>query len=257
MAKSNFYRKLRKRLRQSWMVTFVTSFLVWFCMHVLFFTCRKQVFGADVFHELVDQENNKVLSASWHRSIFYTIYYFRNRKAAIMSSRSGDGNFVTQILRRFGFYAPRGSSGKGKGGSIALKQFVAHIKQGNLGGLAVDAPKGPPYISKFGIVVAAARTGAPLLPHIWYAQPNYRIKSWDRSIIPKLFSELVLIFDREVIQIPADASETDIEAYREELDQRLRRLTFQADHWFELRSQYADPRDIPVPDPVPMPRHPK
>ncbi len=257
MAKKKFYRKLRKRLRQSWVVTFITSFLVWFCMHVLFFTCRKRVFGADVFHNLDAHENGKVLSASWHRSIFYTIYFFRNRKASIMSSRSGDGNFVTQVLRRFGFYAPRGSSGKGKGGSTALKQFVTYIKQGNLGGLAVDAPKGPPYISKFGIVVAAARTGAPLLPHIWYAQPNYRIRSWDRSIIPKFFSELVLIFDREAMHIPADVNEADIEAFREELDLRLRRLTYQADHWFELRSQYADPRDIPVPEPVPIPHHPE
>ena len=257
MAKRKFYRKLRKRLRQSWLVTFATSFLVWLCMHLLFFTCRKQVFGADVFDKLSEQENNKILSPTWHRSIFYSIYYFRNRKATIMSSRSGDGNFVTQILRRFGFFAPRGSSGKGKGGSTALKQFVAYIKQGNLGGLAVDAPKGPPYISKFGIVVAAARTGAPLLPHIWYAQPNYRIKSWDRSIIPKLFSELVMVFDCEAMRIPADASDAEVEAYREELDQRLRRLTYQVDHWFELRSQYDDPRDIPLPDPIPMPHHPE
>jgi len=257
MAKKKIYRKLRKRLRQSWLVTFCTSFLVWSCMHLLFFTCRKQVYGADTFQKLAAQENGKILSASWHRSIFYTIYYFRNRKASIMSSRSGDGNFVTQILRRFGFYAPRGSSGKGKGGSTALKQFVEYIRQGHLGGLAVDAPKGPPYISKFGIVVAAARTGAPLLPHVWYAKPNYRIRSWDRSIVPKFFSELVLIFDREAMRIPAGASEAEIETYRDELDQRLRRLTYQADHWFELRSQFADPRDIPVPDPVPMPHHPE
>jgi len=257
MAKKKFYRKLRKRLRESWLVTFITSILIWFCMHVLFFTCRKRVFGTDLFHDLIQQENGKVLSAGWHRGIFYTIYFFRNRKASIMSSRSGDGNLITQILKRFGYYAPRGSSGKGKGGSAALKQFVAYINQGNLGGLAVDAPTGPPYISKIGIVVAAARTGAPLLPHVWYAQPNHRIKTWDRSIIPKFFSEVVLIYDSEAIRIPADVNEAEIEAYRQKLDQRMWRLTYQADHWFELRSQYADPRDIPVPEPVPMPHHPE
>jgi len=257
MAKNKFYRKLRKRLRQSWLVTFSTSFLVWFFMHVIFFTCRKQVFGGDTFQKLLRETDGKLLSASWHRSIFYTIYYFRNRQASIMSSRSGDGNFVTEILKRFGFYAPRGSSGKGKGGGTALRQFVEYIQRGHLGGLAVDAPKGPPYISKFGIVVATARTGAPLLPHVWYALPHHRIKSWDRSIVPKLFSELVLIFDREAIRVPPNASEAEIETYREELDQRLLRLTYQADHWFDLRNQYADPRDIPVPEPVPMPYHPE
>ena len=256
MAKRKFYRKLRKRLRQSWLVTFFASFLVWFCMHVLFFTCRKQYFGVNAFRNHLHQHQGKLLSATWHRSIFYAIYYFRNQNATIISSRSGDGNFVTQILKRFGFFTPRGSSGKGKGGSAALKLFIDYIRQGHLGGLAVDAPKGPPYISKPGIIVAAHRSGAPLIPCMWYAKPNYRIRSWDRSIIPKFFSELVFIFDRNTITIPADANATELEAFRQELDQRLRRLTYQADHWFELRSQYSDPRDIPVPDPIPMPHHP-
>jgi len=257
MAKNKIYRKFRKRLRQSWLVAFFSSLVVWMVLHLLFSTCRKQAFGAENFQRLLKQEKGKLLSPTWHRSIFYSIYHFRNREAVIMSSRSGDGNLVTEILKRFGFYAPRGSSGKGKGGSAALRQFVSYIKKGHLGGLAVDAPKGPPYISKLGIVVAAARTDTPLLPHIWYALPNYRIKSWDRSIIPKPFSELVFFFDREPMHIPPDASEAEIEVYREELDDRLRRLTYQADHWFEYRDQYTDPRDIPVPDPVPMPFHPE
>jgi lysophospholipid acyltransferase (LPLAT)-like uncharacterized protein len=226
-------------------------------MHMLFLSCRKHAFGADTFEALARENKGKLIGASWHRSIFYIIYYFRNRKAAIMSSRSGDGEFITAILKRFGFNAPRGSSGKGKGGSVALKQFVNYINQGHIGGLAVDAPKGPPYVSKFGIVVAAARTGVPLVPLVWYAKPNYRINSWDRSIVPKPFSELVMVFDRSALQIPTDASETEIEACRKELDNRLLCLTYQADHWFDLRDRYADPRDIPVPDPIPLPCHPE
>jgi len=257
MAKKPFFRKIRKRLRQSWIMAFISSILVWCVMHALFFSCRKHAFGVDTVQDLLQKNKGKVLSASWHRSIFYTIYYFRNQAAAIMSSRSGDGNFVTEILKRFGFHTPRGSSGKDKGGSLALKQFVDYIKRGHLGGLAVDGPKGPPYVSKFGIVVATVRTGVPLLPHVWYAKSHIRIKSWDRSIVPKPFTELIMLFDREAMVIPTDASKTEIEAYRKELDNRLLRLTYQADHWFELRDRYADPRDIPVPEPVPTPYHPE
>jgi len=256
MAKKSLYRKFRKRFRQSWIIAFFSSILVWCIMQALFLTCRKHAFGLNTVEALLKANKGKVLSASWHRSLLYTVYYFRNRKAAIMSSRSGDGQLVTEILKRFGFNTPRGSSGKDKGGSVALKQFVDYIKQGHIGGLAVDGPKGPPYVSKFGIVVATVRTGVPLLPHIWYAKSNYRINSWDHSIIPKPFTELVMIFDREAMHIPADAGKEEIEAYRDELDKRLLRLTYQADHWFELRNQYADPRDIPVPEPVPLPYHP-
>jgi lysophospholipid acyltransferase (LPLAT)-like uncharacterized protein len=256
MAKKSLYKRIRKRLRQSWIAAFISSILAWGIMHALFLTCRKQVFGDDVFYELAHENHGKLLGASWHRSIFYIIYYFRKREAAIMSSRSSDGQFITEILKRFGFNAFRGSSGQDKGGAIALKQFVDYINRGHFGGLAVDAPKGPPYISKIGIIAAALHTGAPLLPVVWYAKPNYRIKSWDRSIVPKPFSELVMIFDREAMRIPADLSKKEIEAYRDKLDNRLLRLTYQADHWFDLRDRYDDPRDIPVPDPVPLPHHP-
>lgn len=257
MAKKSLYRRIRKRLRQSWVVSFGASILVWGIMHALFFSCRKHLFGDDIFQARMHENNGKILGASWHRSIFYIIYYFRKRKAAIMSSRSADGEFITEILKRFGFNTLRGSSGKDKGGSIALRQFVDYINRGHLGGLAVDAPKGPPYISKAGIVVAAALTRAPLVPIVWYAKSNYRVNSWDRSIIPKPFSELVMIFDREAMQIPPHADKSEIEDYRQEFDNRLLRLTYQADHWFELRDRYPDPRDIPVPDPVPLPYHPE
>ena len=257
MAKKSLYKKSLKRLRQSRIVAFFSSLLVWCIMHALFFTCRKQVFGEDAFQTLLREGKGKLLSATWHRSIFYGIYYFRGRGASAISSRSGDGEFVTEIMKRFGYHAPRGSSGKGKGGSAALRQFIDYINQGHFGGLLVDAPKGPPYVSKKGIAVAAARTGAPLLPCVWYAKPNYRINSWDRSIIPKPFSKLVMIFDREALNLPSDAGKIALDACRKELDNRLLRLTYQADHWFELGDRYTDPREIPVPDPVPLPYHPQ
>ncbi len=237
-------------------LAFLGSCLVWIIVNVLFMTCRKSIFGEDVYKELIKKHNKKVLSSSWHRSIFYTIYYFRNMNATIMASRSRDGDFISAILKRFGYYAPRGSSGKGKGGKDALDSFIEHVDRGNIGGLATDAPTGPPYISKHGILYAAAKTGAPIIPHIWYAQPNTRINSWDRSIIPKPFSKLIMIFDREPIYIPKDVSYEQIEEYRLQLDQRMLSLTYQADHWFELCDKYTDPRDIPVPDPVPFPHHP-
>lgn len=257
MAKKSLSKRIRKRLRRSPTMAFLSSSLAWFAMHLIFFSCRKEVFGLDTFEKLLREQKGKLMGASWHRGIFFVIYYFRNRDAAVMSSRSGDGNFITAVLRRFGFFTPRGSSGKGKGGGVALKQFIGYINQNHLGGLAVDAPKGPPYVSKPGIIAAASRTGAPLLPLMWYATPNYRIRSWDRTIIPKPFSRLVLVFDREALYIPTDATQADIETCRDRLDQRLLRLTHQTDHWFECRDRYADPRDIPVPEPVPAPHHPE
>lgn len=230
------------------------SYLVWFIMHFLFFTCKKQVFGQDIWNGQMLKNGGKTLGAGWHRGTLYIIFHFRNIDGAIMTSRSEDGELGAQLIKRFGYSTPRGSNTTG--GREALNEFVGLINSGKPGGLAVDAPKGPPYVSKHGIIAAAARTGAAICPFGWYAASNIRIGSWDRTIIPRPFSRLVAVFDREPILVPPDADYKLQEELRQELDNRLNRLAYQTDHWFELRSQYADPRDIPVPEPVPLPYHP-
>ena len=79
---------------------------------------------------------------------------------------------ISAVLHRLGYHTPRGSSGRNKGGHLGLKTFVDYVNRGNPGGIAVDAPLGPPHVVKRGIVLAAAKTGAPLLPQVWYARPN-------------------------------------------------------------------------------------
>lgn len=238
------------------LAAFFGSFFVWISMHFLFLSCRKYIFGHSALIKCIRENEGKVLSASWHRSMLFTVYYFRKLNGALMASRSRDGELITAVLRFFGYFAPRGSSGIGKGGQEALEVFIEHVKKGNVGGLAIDGPKGPPYVSKHGIAKAAAITGAPILLHIWYAKSNIRVNSWDRTIIPKPFSELVMIIDRKPIYVPANDSKEHLEQYRKIINTRLLHLTYQADQWFKLRDQYPDPRNIPVPQPIPAPYHP-
>ncbi|MFZ4438664.1 MAG: lysophospholipid acyltransferase family protein [Syntrophales bacterium] len=243
----------RQRLKTR-LVAALGSYLAWFVMHLLFFTCKKQIFGQDVWDDQMRKNGCKALGAGWHRGIIYIIFHFRNIGGAIMTSRSTDGELGAQLIKRFGYTSPRGSNTTG--GREALDEFVSSVNSGKPGGLAVDAPKGPPYVSKHGIIAAASRTGAVICPFSWYAEPNIRIGSWDRTMIPKPFCRLVAVFDREPILVPLDAGYERQEELRQELDNRLNRLTYQTDHWFALCGQYSDPRDIPVPEPVPLPYHP-
>jgi len=253
MAKRSLTKRIIRHPITVKVAAFVGSLLAWSLLHLLFFTCRRHIFGFDTLDAILTENNGKVLGSTWHRSIFFSVYFHRNRKGAIMSSRSRDGEIITAILHRFGYHTPRGSSGRKKGGHLGLKAFVDYVNQGNPGGLAVDAPLGPPHVSKRGIVLAAAKTGAPLLPQVWYARPNVRFKSWDGTIIPKPFSEIVMIIDHEPIHVPENASKEVIEQYRKLMDERMLHLTYQVDNWFDLRDTYPDPRDIPVPSPIPPP----
>ena len=223
-------------------------------MHLLFITCRKHIFGIDNWKAMLATHDRKLLCPGFHRSIIFGVYFHRGLKGAVLASRSRDGEMISAVLRRLGYHTARGSSGRrNKGGHLGLKAFVDYVNSGNPGAIAVDAPLGPPHVAKRGIVLAASKTGAPLVCQAWYARPNFRFKSWDGTMIPKPFSEIVMIIDNQPMHVPADATKEVIEQYRQKLEERLLRLTYQVDHWFDMRDTYPDPRDIPVPSPVPMP----
>lgn len=217
---------------------------------LLFLTCRVEVFGREIETDYLSAHKNKgLLYASWHRGLIYFVYFYRYLKFVVMASASKDGELAAQATRRFGWIPVRGSSTQR--GSEALQEMHALLGKGHRGGLVVDAPTGPPCISKIGIIVLAKRTGLPIVPVMWNADQSWRISSWDRSIIPKPFSKIVFLYGDRLLYIPEDASREECEAYRTELDERLRHLMYQTDHFFD-RTEIADPRKIAVPVPAPL-----
>ncbi len=126
------------------------------------------------------------------------------------------------------------------------------VKQGYKGGLVADAPRGPRFVSKLGIIYLAKRTGVPIIPVIWSADRYWKLQSWDRTIIPKPFARIVALFADDYICVPADASRQACQSYRRQLDDALNRIMYQADHFFKDPGA-TDPRQIEVPDPVPLP----
>ena len=224
----------------------------WFARIVstlLFSTCRVRVFGREIEKKYLEQYPGQgLLYASWHRGLFYLIYFYRNLKFVVMASASRDGELAAQTTRRHGWIPIRGSSSFR--GSEALLEMLPLFEKGHRGGLVVDAPQGPPCLSKIGIIVLAKRTGLPIIPVIWSADRCWRLRSWDRTIIPKPFSRIVFLYAPDLIKIPTDTSRDECEVYRQELDAALNRIMYQTDHFFKS-PQYSDPRQVVIPDPLP------
>jgi lysophospholipid acyltransferase (LPLAT)-like uncharacterized protein len=126
------------------------------------------------------------------------------------------------------------------------------VRQGYKGGLVADAPRGPRFVSKLGIIYLAKRTGIPVIPVIWSADRYWKLKSWDRTILPKPFARIVALFGQDYIRVPPDASRDECEIYRRQLDEALNRIMYQTDHFFK-DPEVSDPRQIEVPGPVPLP----
>jgi len=216
---------------------------------LLFLTCRVRVFGREIEEQyLIKNPGKGLLYASWHRGLFYFVYIYRNLKFVVMASASKDGELAAQATKRFGWIPVRGSSSRR--GSEALVEMQELLEKGHRGGLVVDAPTGPPYISKIGVIVLAKRTGLPLVPVIWNVDRCWHLKSWDRSIIPKPFSKIIYIYGDEFIHVPADASREECENCRKKLDHLLHKMMYQADNFFN-NPEVNDPRMIKVPNPIP------
>jgi len=214
-------------------------------------TCRITEFGREIEENYLMQNPDKgLLYASWHRGLFFVLYWYRNQNAVSIASASEDGELAAQAAKRFGWITARGSSSRG--GRQAYRAMEDLVRQGHKGGLAADAPRGPRFVSKLGIIYLSKRTGIPIIPVIWSADRYWKLKSWDRTIIPKPFARIVALFADDYIRVPAEASRAACESYRRQLDDALNRIMYQADHYFE-NPLATDPRDIAVPDPGPLP----
>ena len=93
-----------------------------------------------------------------------------------------------------------------------------------------DGPTGPLHVFKIGDILLSQFTQAPLLPLSYAASRAWYLKSWDRFIIPKPFSRIVITIG-EPLTIPKGLMTEDLEPYRLQMQNSLRALSEQATHF--------------------------
>ncbi|MCL4694910.1 MAG: hypothetical protein KJ060_20655, partial [Candidatus Hydrogenedentes bacterium] len=87
----------------------------------------------------------------------------------------------------------------------------------------LDGPRGPRRESKPGVAILSGRTGAPIIPLVLGVSPCWRLRSWDRMVLPKPFSQIVCAFG-EPIEAAQDASPEEVERVRLEVERQLNAL---------------------------------
>jgi lysophospholipid acyltransferase (LPLAT)-like uncharacterized protein len=222
---------LKKRKLRLYAAYYLFGWLNRLLFALLFLTCRVTVKGQAIVETYRENNPGKgLLYASWHRGLMFLIYHFRFKKGVVMASASKDGELAAQTAKRHGWIVIRGSSSYR--GSEALREMVPYVKKGHRAGLVVDAPRGPAHVSKIGIIIASRIAGVPIVPIMWSADRYWRLKSWDRTIIPKPFSRIVLLYGNNLIEVPGKASREKCEVYRQQLDDTLNGMMEQTDNFF-------------------------
>jgi lysophospholipid acyltransferase (LPLAT)-like uncharacterized protein len=142
----------------------------------------------------VDDEAMRVARASgqrviftlWHGELLPLLWQHRKQGVAVLISEHRDGEIIAQIAHRLGYTTVRGSTSRG--GSRALIGLMRAIEGGRDAAVTPDGPRGPAHVFAPGAAIAAQRTGAALVPVRASASRAWRLKSWDRFLIPKPFA---------------------------------------------------------------------
>jgi len=177
-------------------------------------------------HYLADilRAGHQPIFAMWHGRIFGGLYYFRNRNIVVITSRNFDGEWISGIIRRFGYGTARGSTSRG--GARALVQLRRDLSQGKPVGFTLDGPRGPARVAQPGAVWLAGATAQPILPFHVEAERFWEAPSWDRTQLPRPFTTIAVAIGPP-LAVP-DTADATVERKRQELEQTLTLLEARA-----------------------------
>jgi lysophospholipid acyltransferase (LPLAT)-like uncharacterized protein len=150
-----------------------------------------------------------VIFAIWHNRLLMLPRVFDpcfpTRQSFGLISASGDGDLIAIFIERSGYGTVRGSTSRK--GVIALRQMVETLAAGGNILVTPDGPRGPVYQVSQGIVFLAQKSGAPVVPiHMEYSS-CWRLKSWDRFVVPRPFAKLRAIFGAPIAVPPIENTE--------------------------------------------------
>jgi lysophospholipid acyltransferase (LPLAT)-like uncharacterized protein len=133
-----------------------------------------------------------VIFAIWHNRLLMLPRVFDpsfpTRQSYGLISASRDGDFIARFIERSGYGTIRGSSSRK--GVIALRQLMDTLAADGNVLFTPDGPRGPVYQVSPGVIFVAQKSGAPIVPiHMEYSS-CWRLKSWDRFVVPRPFATL-------------------------------------------------------------------
>ena len=195
---------------------------------LLFSTIQVEIVGMEKVKDLI--ESRRGIAAIWHSRILLFSYLFKGWNAAILVSRSKDGEIIARLVERQGHEPVRGSTSKR--GLRALSKLIKSLKaQTRTAVIIPDGPQGPRFKVQPGVVMLAKKTGYPVVPMTYSARRAKIFASWDRFVLPYPFTRCRLVYG-EPIYVPADTGREIEEKYRQLLELELCRITTLADRSF-------------------------
>lgn len=128
----------------------------------------------------------------WHGHLLPLLWYHRDQGVVVLISEHRDGELVARAASSLGYGLIRGSTTRGAG--RALVSLVRVLQSGGEVAITPDGPRGPAAKFAPGALVAAQRSDSLILPVVAVADRAWRLRSWDRFLIPKPFARVTIAY---------------------------------------------------------------
>ena len=194
--------------------------LVYFLLRLYLSMIRVRARHEDTLLQFL-QSGRKGVGAVWHQRFLGVLGYvrkFRYLSLSIMISKSRDGDWIAPVVQWLGLRPVRGSSTRG--GKEAMAAMVQDLAQNQAALHIVDGPQGPKAEIKAGLIRLAQLSKAAIVPIYISVDRAWVARSWDRFIVPKPFSRVLVRFG-EPIDVPEQMDSEAFEALRLEVEKKM------------------------------------
>ena len=146
----------------------------------------------------------------------------------IMLARHSDAEFLGEALKRFDMQLIRGAGAAGRnkdrGGTHAYRSAIQALRDGRAVAMTADVPGGQARKAGLGIVMAAKQSGRIILPVAIATKRYLALNTWSRMKINLPHSSLGFAVG-PIVQVPRDATQEELEKYRQEVEDSLNLAT--------------------------------
>ncbi len=163
-----------------------------------------------------------IIFAFWHRKMLVLASVWKNANIHVLVSQHTDGEYITSVIRRLGYGVVRGSTTRG--GASAIINLVRKARSGVPIAITPDGPRGPRNVAQVGVIYLGQKANTPILPVALGLSSYWEMQSWDKFIIPKPFSKVLLLYGKP-IYVPPKLTEEQLEEYRLRLQKALEEIT--------------------------------
>lgn len=197
-------------------------------LFVIWRSCRVVRIQGEQHVDTVTRQDSAFIPCYWHQHHLFCTWYMkrliqRGRRIGFLISPSVDGEIPARLARSWGAEVIRGSTTR-TGAQAMRDMYNLVVKQKVSPVTTSDGPQGPIHVFKVGDILLAQFTQAPLLPMAYACSRAWTLRSWDRFLIPKPFSQVAISIG-EPVSIPKGLPAEDLEPYRLQLENALKDLT--------------------------------